>query len=123
MKQATALAALAVLGSALAAPAFAGPYVSGKAAAKGSNEDYKKLETELKVGYDTKIGALKPYIEAGPGWEMKDGGTEAEFLKIVEVGSKIKITDDLGAKVKAEYTFDDNNDVDWKYEASVSYSF
>lgn len=123
MKQATALAALAVLGSALAAPAFAGPYVSGKAAAKGSNEDYKKLETELKVGYDTKIGALKPYIEAGPGWEMKDGATDADFLKIVEVGSKIKITDDLGAKVKAEYKFDDNNDVDWKYEISASYSF
>ena len=123
MKQATALAALAVLGSALAAPAFAGPYVSGKAAAKGTNEDYKKLETELKIGYDTKIGALKPYIEAGPGWEMKDGGTEADFLKIVEVGSKIKITDDLGAKVKAEYKFDDNNDVDWKYEVSASYSF
>jgi hypothetical protein len=123
MKQATALAALAVIGSALAAPAFAGPYVSGKAAAKGTNEDYKKLETELKVGYDTKIGALKPYIEAGPGWEMKDGGTEADFLKIVEVGSKIKITDDLGAKVKAEYKFDDNNDVDWKYEVSASYSF
>ncbi|NCW96089.1 MAG: hypothetical protein EBW72_06440 [Actinobacteria bacterium] len=109
MKQATALAALAVLGSALAAPAFAGPYVSGKAAAKGTNEDYKKLETELKIGYDTKIGALKPYIEAGPGWEMKDGGTEADFLKIVEVGSKIKITDDLGAKVKAEYKFDDGS--------------
>jgi len=123
MKQATALAALAVIGSALAAPAFAGPYVSGKAAAKGSNEDYKKLETELKVGYDTKIGALKPYIEAGPGWEMKDGETEAEFYKLIEVGSKIKITDDLGAKVKAEYAFDDNNDVDWKYEVSASYSF
>jgi hypothetical protein len=121
MKQATALAALAILGSALAAPAFAGPYVSGKAAAKGSNEDYKKLETELKVGYDTKIGALKPYIEAGPGWEMKE--TEAEFYKLIEVGSKIKITDNLGAKVKAEYAFDDNNDVDWKYEVSASYSF
>jgi len=123
MKQATALAALAVLGSALAAPAFAGPYVSGKAAAKGSNEDYKKLETELKVGYDTKIGSLKPYIEVGPGWEMKDGETEATFSKLVEIGSKIKITDDLGAKVKAEYAFDDNNDVDWKYEVSASYSF
>ena len=123
MKQATALAALAVLGTALAAPAFAGPYVSGKAAAKGSNEDYKKLETELKVGYDTKIGALKPYIEAGPGWEMKDGAKEATFYKLVEIGSKIKITDDLGAKVKAEYAFDNNNDVDWKYEVSASYSF
>jgi ribosomal protein L7/L12 len=123
MKQATALAALAVLGSALAAPAFAGPYVSGKAAAKGTNEDYKKVETELKVGYDTKIGALKPYIEVGPGWELKDGAKEATFSKLVEVGSKIKITDDLGAKVKAEYAFDNNNDVDWKYEVSASYSF
>ena len=120
--KATALAALAIL-PALAAPAFAGPYVSGKATAKGSNEDYKKLETELKVGYDTKVGNLKPYIEAGPAWEMKDGADEATLSKVVEVGSKIKLTDDLGAKVKAEYAFDDNNDYDWKYEASISYSF
>jgi len=120
--KATALAALAII-PALATPALAGPYVSGKATAKGSNEDYKKLETELKVGYEGKVGALKPYIEAGPGWEIKDGETEATLSKIIEAGSKIKLTDNLGAKVKAEYVFDDNNDYDWKYEASVSYSF
>ena len=123
MKNAIAIATLAALSAVSAAPAFAGPYVGGKATAKGSNEDYKKLETELKVGYETKWGALKPYIEAGPGWEMKDGESEATLSKLVEVGSKIKLTDDLGAKVKVEYAFDDNNDYDWKYEASVSYSF
>ena len=123
MKQATALAALAVLGSALAAPAFAGPYVGGKAAIKGTDSDYSKTETELKIGYETKVGNLKPYVEVGPGWEMKDGADEATFSKLVEIGSKIKLTDDLGAKVKAEYAFQDGGEVDWKYEVSASYSF
>ena len=122
MKQATALAALAVLGSALAAPAFAGPYVGGKATIKGTDGDYSKSETELKIGYDTKVGNLKPYIEVGPGWEFKNG-KDASMSKLVEVGSKIKLTDDLGAKVKAEYAFQDGGEVDWKYEVSASYSF
>ena len=39
MKQAFALSALALLGFATAAPAFAGPYVGGKAVIKGTDED------------------------------------------------------------------------------------
>ena len=38
MKQALALSALAVLGAASAAPAFAGPYVGGKAVIKGTED-------------------------------------------------------------------------------------
>ena len=116
-----ALAALAL--TALATPAMAGPYVGGKATVKGTDSDFSKTETELKIGYETKIGNLKPYIEVGPGWEMEDGADEATFSKLVEVGSKIKLTDDLGAKVKAEYAFQEGGEVDWKYEAAVTYSF
>lgn len=123
MKNAIAIATLAALSAVSAAPAIAGPYVGGKVTAKGTDEDFKKTETELRVGYETKVGALKPYIEVGPAWEMKDGEDEASFYKQLEVGSKIKMTDNLGAKVKAEYTIDDDSAVDWKYEASVSYSF
>lgn len=123
MKNAIAIATLAALSAVSAAPAFAGPYVGGKVTAKGTDEDFKKTETELRVGYETKVGALKPYIEVGPAWEMKDGEDEASFYKQLEVGSKIKMTDNLGAKVKAEYTIDDDSAVDWKYEASISYDF
>lgn len=123
MKNAIAIATLAALSAVSAAPAIAGPYVGGKVTAKGTDEDFKKTETELRVGYEAKVGALKPYIEVGPAWEMKDGEDEASFYKQLEVGSKIKMTDNLGAKVKAEYTIDDDSAVDWKYEASVSYSF
>jgi len=123
MKNAIAIATLAALSAVSAAPALAGPYVGGKVTAKGTDEDFKKTETELRVGYEAKVGALKPYIEVGPAWEMKDGEDEASFYKQLEVGSKIKMTDNLGAKVKAEYTIDDDSAVDWKYEASVSYSF
>lgn len=123
MKNAIAIATLAALSAVSAAPAIAGPYVGGKVTAKGTDEDFKKTETELRVGYEAKVGALKPYIEVGPAWEMEDGEDEASFYKQLEVGSKIKMTDNLGAKVKAEYTIDDDSAVDWKYEASVSYSF
>ena len=46
--------------------AFAGPYVSTKVAAKGENSDYEKTEIEARIGYETKTGNLKPYIEIGP---------------------------------------------------------
>ena len=97
-----------------------GDYVSAEIALR---EYIKGTETELKVGYETKVNNLKPYIEIGPAWEMKDGADDADFFKVIELGSKIKLTDDLGAKVKAEYAFNDDNEVDWKYEASLSYSF
>ena len=64
MKQ-IALAALAL--SALATPAFAGPYVESKHEFKGTDDDYKKTVHQGRVGYETKLGALKPYIEAGLG--------------------------------------------------------
>ena len=71
MKKAFALAAVAAMTAASAAPALAGPYVGGKAVIKGTDEDYSKSELELRVGYGTKIGSLKPYIEVGPNWEYQ----------------------------------------------------
>jgi len=115
-----ALAALAL--TALATPAMAGPYVGGKAVIKGTDSEFDKSALEARVGYETKVGNLKPYIEVGPNWETKDG-EETETSTALEIGSKIKMTDNLGAKVKAEYTFTDASEVDWKYEASVSYDF
>ena len=122
MKQALALSALAVLGAASAAPAFAGPYVGGKAVIKGTDSEFDKSELEARVGYETKVGNLKPYIEVGPNWETKQD-EDTEISTAIEIGSKIKLTDSVGAKVKAEYVFAEDNAVDWKYEASVSYEF
>ena len=122
MKKALALSALAVLGAASAAPAFAGPYVGGKAVLKGTDEDLDKSALEARVGYETKVGNLKPYIEVGPNWETKDG-EDTETSTAIEIGSKIKLTDAVSAKVKAEYVFTEGNEVDWKYEASASYEF
>ena len=44
----------------VSAPAFAGPYVSTKVAAKGENSDYEKTEIEARIGYESKTGNLKP---------------------------------------------------------------
>jgi len=118
--KAIALAALAV--SALATPALAGPYVESKHEFKGTDEDYSKAVHQARVGYETKIGNLKPYIEVGPNWETKQD-EDTEISTALEIGSKIKLTDAISAKVKAEYVFLENSEVDWKYEASASYEF
>jgi opacity protein-like surface antigen len=98
MKQALALSALAVLGAASVAPAMAGPYVT------------------------TKVG-IEGDIEVGPAWETKND-EDTTTAKQIEVGSKIKLTDNLGAKVKAEWTMPDSDDVvEWKYEGTLTYNF
>ena len=42
-----------------------GPYVESKHEFKGTDEDYSKAVHQGRVGYETKVGALTPYIE---GW-------------------------------------------------------
>tara|TARA_B100001769_G_C22074753_1_gene578676 strand:- start:1108 stop:1479 length:372 start_codon:yes stop_codon:yes gene_type:complete len=123
MKKALALSALAVLGAVSVAPALAGPYVTTKVGIKGEDSEMDKNYIETRIGYETKMGNLKPYVELGPAWETKNDEDTATF-KQVEVGSKIKLTDNLGAKVKAEWTMPDVDDiVEWKYEGSLTYEF
>jgi len=123
MKKALALSALAALSAASVAPAMAGPYVTTKVGIKGEDSEMDKNYIETRVGYETKVGNLKPYIEVGPAWETKNG-EETTTAKQLEVGSKIKLTDKLGAKVKAEWTMPDADDVvEWKYEGSLTYNF
>ena len=124
MKQALALSALAVLGAASVAPAMAGPYLTTKVGAKGEGSDFDKSYIETRVGYETKYGNLKPYIEIGPAWEMKDG-EDSETMGQLEIGTKIKLTDNISSKVKAEFTSlnESESDMEWKYEATLTYEF
>lgn len=118
-----ALAALAL--TALATPAMAGPYLTTKVGVKGEGSDMDKSYIETRVGYETKYGNLKPYIEIGPAWENKDGSDSADSFTQLEVGSKIKLTDSIGAKVKAEFTNpnESGSDMEWKYEGTLTYDF
>ena len=124
MKQALALSALAVLGAASVAPAMAGPYLTTKVGAKGEGSDFDKSYIETRVGYETKYGNLKPYIEVGPAWETKDG-EDAETMGQLEIGTKIKLTDNISSKVKAEFTQlnESGSDMEWKYEGTLTYEF
>ena len=125
MKQALALSALAVLGAASVAPAMAGPYLTTKVGAKGEGSDFDKSYIETRVGYETKYGNLKPYIEVGPAWENKDGEDSAETMGQLEIGTKIKLTDNISSKLKAEFTSlnESESDMEWKYEATLTYEF
>ena len=118
-----ALAALAL--TALATPAMAGPYLTTKVGVKGEGSDFDKSYVETRVGYETKMGNLKPYIEVGPAWEIEDGSDSTDSFGQLEVGTKIKLTDKLSSKVKAEFTnaFESGSDMEWKYEGTLTYEF
>ena len=121
--KAIALAALALV-PALATPALAGPYVESKHEFKGTAEDYKKTVHQGRIGYETKVGALKPYIEGGLGVSYPDGKNDSETFKVLEVGSKVKITDSFSAYGKWENIFQDSDDTrDWKVELGTKYKF
>ena len=98
--KAIALAALAA--SALATPALAGPYVESKHEFKGTDEDYSKAVHQARVGYETKVGVLTPYIEGGVGAVYPDGSSDSDTFTALEVGSKVKITDSFAAYGKFE---------------------
>jgi len=119
--KAIALAALA-LGT-MATPALAGPYVESKHEFKGTDEDFSKAVHQGRVGYETKMGRLTPYIEAGLGVSYPDGG-DSDTFKVLEVGSKLKITDSFSAYGKWENVFQDSDDTrDWKVEVGTKYKF
>jgi len=121
MKAFFASAALCGIACATAAPAMAGPYVSTKSEFKGTDDNYKSTVNQARLGYDWKEGNLKPYVELGGGASTADAGDTKTFVA-AEIGTAVKLTDNLSAKVKGEVlSFDTKND--WKVEVSTKYRF
>ena len=117
--KAFALAALAI--PVMTAPALAGPYVSTKSEFKFSDDNYKEAVNQARLGYDWKVGIAKPYVELGGGAKTPDGGASKGFTA-VEVGSGLKLTEQLSAKAKAEF-INLSDKTDWKVEVSTKYKF
>jgi len=124
MKFAIALAALPMM----AAPALAGPYVESKTTAAGTITDggtYKGAQTEVRGGYETKVGTsgLKVYGEVGPGYEWNNKGTN-EGVVVSEVGLSYPVSEQVSVKAKlaGEYGFD-SEVFDLGGELKVRYSF
>ena len=115
-----ALAALAL--SAIATPAFAGPYVETKHEFKGTDEDFSKSVNSARIGVDKKFGSFTPYIEGGAGIISPDG-KESETFTVLEVGGKVKLTKSLSAYGKWENLFMEDNTRDWKVELGTKYRF
>ncbi len=111
--------AVVLLGLAVSAPAMAGPYVESKHEFKGTDEDYSKAVHQGRVGYETKLGRLTPYVEAGLGVSYPDGGGGDTF-KVLEVGTNVKVTDSFSAYGTRENVFQDSDDTrNWKVELST----
>ena len=117
--KAIALAALAV--SALATPALAGPYVESKHEFKGTDEDFSKQVHQGRVGYDWKVGKLKPYIEGGFGVEVPDADDSASFTAL-ELGTSVALSEKFSAYGEYE-TLIFEDDRDWKVEVGTKYKF
>ena len=117
--KAIALAALAI--PMVTAPALAGPYVMTKSEAKFTDDNYKGAVNQARLGYDWKVGALKPYVELGGGAKTPDGGDTTGFTA-AEIGTAIKLTDQLSAKAKAE-AIRLSTKTDWKIEVGTKYKF
>ena len=120
MKQ--ALAALAI--SALATPAIAGPYVETKHEFTGTDEDFNAQTHQFTVGHDWKVDDFKPYIEGGLGTKMPDQSDENYDFFVYEVGSSVRITDQLSGygKIETKYQFSDETS-DWKVELGTKFRF
>ena len=117
--KAIALAALAI--PMVTAPALAGPYVMTKSEFKFSDENYKEAVNQARLGYDWKVGALAPYVEVGGGAKTPDGGDSKGFTA-AEIGTGLKLTKQLSAKVKAE-AIQVSSKTDWKVEVGTKYRF
>ena len=102
---------------------FSGKAGASVAATERLDEDYSKAVHQARVGYDTKVGALKPYIEGGFGVTYPEDGDQTNFT-VLEVGTKVKITEKFGAYGKWENIFQDEDDTrDWKVEVGTKYKF
>lgn len=92
----------------LATAAFAGPYVESKTTGALVDGDYKGAQTELRVGYETKLeNGVSLFIEGGPGYEFVNGG-DGQGVGVAEAGIGFPIAGNLTgkAKVAGEYGFD-----------------
>tara|TARA_R100000458_G_C8141043_1_gene152235 strand:- start:105 stop:470 length:366 start_codon:yes stop_codon:yes gene_type:complete len=117
-----ALAALTAA-TALATPAMAGPYVTGSAEFTGSEGEYKNRELLARVGYDTTVGNLTPYVELGGG-SSTDDGDDGEGVLVIEVGSGIDITEKLSANAFYEHKkYKSGDDPEWKIALGTKYRF
>jgi len=115
--------ALAVLTlSALTTPAFAGPYVETRHSFNGTDEDYQRSLHSARIGYDTRIGILVPYVEAGAGIMAPDNFEPIPFT-VLEVGGTIKLKRNLTIHGKYENLFLQDNTTKWKVELGTQYRF
>jgi len=108
----------------LATAAFAGPYVESKTTGALVDGDYKGAQTELRVGYETKLeNGVSLFIEGGPGYEFVNGG-DGQGVGVAEAGIGFPIAGNLTgkAKVTGEYGFD-SEVLGLGGELKVRYSF
>jgi hypothetical protein len=118
--------ALAALLPMMAAPAMAGPYVESKTGFSSSDGEYKSSQTELRVGYQSKLknGLTTVYAEVGPGYEWNKEGTPGETVLVSEVGVKTPLAKNVGlaAKLFSEYG-NDTEVFNLGGEVKVRYTF
>jgi len=101
--------ALAAVLPFMAAPAMAGPYVESKTTALSADGEYNSSQTELRLGYESKLknGVTTVFAEFGPGYEWNKTGTPGETVLVGEIGVKTPLSKNVGvaAKLFSEYGY------------------
>ena len=104
-------------------PVFAGPYVKTGHKFTGVDNNYGATQHQGRIGYETKVGPLVPYIEGGFGVVYPDAG-ESSTVKALEIGTKMRLSDQLAAEAKFENIFKDaDGSRNWAVELKTKYVF
>ena len=112
---------IALAATAVAAPAFAGPYTKTKSEFKGQGDSYNTSIQQARVGYETEVGQFKPYVEVGGGIVTPNEGDTLGLIA-VQVGTKFDVNENLSGYALIENLhYNENNH--WKGVIGTKYTF
>ena len=112
---------IALAATAVAAPAFAGPYTKTKTEFFGQGDTYHKSVSQARVGYEKEVGDWTPYVEVGGGIVAPDA-EDSLYLFAVQAGTTVDITDKLSGYVFVE-NMHYNEKNHWKGQLGTKYTF
>jgi len=112
---------LALAATAVAAPAFAGPYTKSKSEFFGQGDTYHRSIQQVRVGYEGEVGQFQPYVEVGGGVVTPDA-EDSKGLIAVQVGTRFTVNENLtGYALVENLHYNEKNH--WKGQIGTKYTF
>ena len=112
---------IALAATAVAAPAFAGPYAKTKSEFKGQGDGYQTSIQQARVGYEGQVGQFTPYVEVGGGLVTPNEGDTLKLIA-VQVGTKFDVNEKLSGYALIENLHYGEKNY-WKGQVGTKYTF